>query len=197
VRFAENNEPLNPKEMRPLRKSLRRKRFNYCGSYCYFVTIVVDDRAKLFTQVVNGSNEINDAGRMVEAEWLNLQHRFEGVVFLHGHVVMSDHFHGLIEIRVPEEGATAYVSASGDRTLLNLGHVIGAFKSITSVQYIKGTKEAGWKPFKRKLWHRNYHERCIKNSIHMYFTKRYIQKNLASRQRHPSRVPVVSTDIVR
>lgn len=44
-----------------------------------------------------------------------------------------------------------------------LGEIIGAFKSITTVEYIKGVKNSGWQPFDGKLWQRNYFEHIIRN----------------------------------
>jgi len=41
--------------------------------------------------------------------------------------------------------------------------MIGAFKSITTVEYIKGVKNSGWQAFDGKLWQRNYYEHIIRN----------------------------------
>lgn len=37
-----------------------------------------------------------------------------------------------------------------------LGDVIGAFKSLTTREYINGVRNNGWQPFDRHLWQRNY-----------------------------------------
>jgi len=41
--------------------------------------------------------------------------------------------------------------------------MIGAFKSITTVEYINGVKKFDWQPFKGKLWQRDYYEHIIRN----------------------------------
>jgi putative transposase len=167
---------------------MRLKSFNYSGAHTYFITIVVENRAKLFTENVNGQNELNAAGRMVEAEWICLEERFNGLVRLHGHVVMADHFHGLIEICPPEvndglptNSNNLVTDADKANKPLHLGQIIGAFKSITTVAYIEGVQNNNWKPFKRKVWQRCYHDSIIRNGLHFHITKRYIRKNLNNR----------------
>ncbi len=66
----------------------------------------------------------------------------------------------------PEEGATTRV-ASVDKTV---GDMMGAFKSITTVEYIEGVKNSGWQPFNGKLWQRDYHEHIIRNET---FPRKY------------------------
>ncbi len=51
--------------------------------------------------------QLNDAGRMVETEWIKLHERFKSI-HLHEYVVMPNHFHGILEIVVPV-GATLVV----------------------------------------------------------------------------------------
>jgi putative transposase len=40
---------------------------------------------------------LNDAGKMVETEWLKLPERFPNTA-LHEYVVMPNHFHAILEI---------------------------------------------------------------------------------------------------
>jgi len=44
---------------------------------------------------------------------------------------------------------------------VTIGLIIDAFKSITTVKYIRGVKTLGWPPFENKFWQRNYHDRII------------------------------------
>ena len=168
---------------------MRLKGFNYSSARTYFVTIVLEDRLKLFTEIVNGQTELNAAGRMVEAEWRCLKERFKGLLRLHGHVVMADHFHGLIEICPLEEKDALPFNPNNPteeavETIIqapDLGRIIGAFKSITTVRYIEGVKNHQWKPFKRRLWQHCYHDHIIRNRLHHLITERYIRKNLRAR----------------
>lgn len=57
------------------------------------------------------------------------------------------------------------------------GQIIGAFKSITTNEYISGVKEKGWKPFDGQIWHRNYHDRIIRNEKELNNIRTYIRNN--------------------
>jgi hypothetical protein len=58
-----------------------------------------------------------------------------------------------------------------------LGDIIGAFKSITTNEYIVGVKNHNWKPFNKKLWQRNYYERIIRNEMELNAIRQYIINN--------------------
>lgn len=79
------------------RKSIRLKGYDYSQAGLYFITICVQNRQCLFGDVVNEKMILNDAGKMVENEWLKLHERFTNTE-LHEFVVMPNHFHGIIEI---------------------------------------------------------------------------------------------------
>ncbi|MBK8443154.1 MAG: hypothetical protein IPL35_06935 [Sphingobacteriales bacterium] len=55
--------------------------------------------------------------------------------------------------------------------------MVGAFKSIVTVEYIRGVKNWGWIPFNGKLWQRNYHEHIIRNEQSYQRISDYIINN--------------------
>ncbi len=55
--------------------------------------------------------------------------------------------------------------------------MMDAFKSITTVEYIRGVKTLGWKPFDGKLWQRNYWEHIIRNGNDFNRIAEYIINN--------------------
>lgn len=61
-----------------------------------------------------------------------------------------------------------------------LGHVIGAFKSLTTNAYIQGVRENGWPPFDKRVWQRNYYERIIRNERELNAIRQYIDANPAN-----------------
>jgi REP element-mobilizing transposase RayT len=63
-----------------------------------------------------------------------------------------------------------------------IGNMMDAFKSITTVEYIRGVKNLGWKPFNGKLWQRNYYEHIIRNQQSYENISNYIQNNPAKWQ---------------
>jgi len=88
------------------RRSIRLKGYDYSQAGAYFITICTQDRACLFGKVVNGEMRLNDAGRMVLAEWNMLPERFPHVV-LDAFVVMPNHVHGIVVITNPAPDDTA------------------------------------------------------------------------------------------
>lgn len=222
------------------RRSIRLKGYDYSQSGLYFITTCCQDRACLFGEIVGGSvgaslvgdlNNINDnhengrpqgyaptnpqmilndAGRMVETEWLKLTDRFPNIE-LHEYVVMPNHFHGILEIVPPDETipkrvGTPLVGVQNDKNgnpnddigngekgghkgtpqrdtqtevskNKTIGDMMDAFKSITTVEYIRGVKTLGWKPFNGKLWQRNYYEHIIRNEQSCRTISEYIIAN--------------------
>lgn len=98
------------------RRSIRLKGYDYSQAGLYFITICVQNRACLFGEIVGASlvdaqMQLNDAGMMVENEWLKLPERFKNIR-LHEYVVMPNHFHAILEI----VGATLVVAQNDDDT---------------------------------------------------------------------------------
>jgi len=109
---------------------------------------------------------LNDAGKMIETEWLKLTARFPNIE-LHEYVVMPNHFHGISQI---------VDTLSSGKTV---GDMMDAFKSITTVEYIRGVKQLRWKPFDGKLWQRNYWEHIIRDDQSYQRISDYIIDNPA------------------
>jgi len=157
------------------RRSIRLKGYDYSQAGAYFITLCTQDRACLFGKVVNGEMRLNDAGRMVLAEWNRLPERFPQVV-LDAFVVMPNHVHGILVITDPAPTVGATVGA----TLVvapTVGNIIGAFKSRVTVEYIRGVKTSGWPPFRGRLWQRNYYEHIIRNERALNAIRQYIMEN--------------------
>jgi putative transposase len=93
------------------RRSIRLKGYDYAAAGAYFVTIAAQGRACLFGQVVDGEICLNEAGRMVEHQWLTLAGRFP-TIDLDEFVVMPNHFHGIILL---EPAAYAVDGSDGNR----------------------------------------------------------------------------------
>ena len=171
------------------RRSIRLPGFDYTQTGLYFITICVQDRKCLFGEITNGPDEfdgglgmqdraptrgaptliLNDAGYMVEQEWLILPQRFPGIK-LHEYIIMPNHFHGIIEtVGAPLVGALSRIpdniptNHSGQIIpSKHIGQIIGAFKSYTTNAYIKGVKTQNWPEFEKRLWQRNYWEHIIR-----------------------------------
>ncbi len=58
------------------RKSIRLKGYDYSQAGLYFITICVQNRDSLFGEIKNDEMILNDAGKMIHAEWEKLTQRF-------------------------------------------------------------------------------------------------------------------------
>jgi REP element-mobilizing transposase RayT len=60
-----------------------------------------------------------------------------------------------------------------------LGDMVGAFKSITTNEYIKGVDKHNWPRFHKRMWQRNYYEHVIRDEADLIRIRDYIQSNPA------------------
>ena len=163
----------------PRRKPLRLKGYEYSQAGAYFITIVVQGRLCLFGDVVDGKMRLNDAGKMVRCVWDGMADRFS-FIEMDEFVVMPNHVHGVIIIH--QTPASDDTCAQNDmrattRVAHTLGDVVGAYKSLTTVECGKGVRELGWPPFEKRLWQRNYYERIIRNESELGLAREYIANN--------------------
>ncbi len=186
----------SPKQINlPQRKSIRLKGYDYSQAGLYFITICIQNREMLFGKINNDKLQLNDAGKMVAEIWNEIPNRFTNIK-LYEYVIMPNHFHCIIQI-VPV-GATLVVALNEKTVAHNknvvipnekgqpqgiaptkktVGNVIGAFKSITTNEYIRGVKNKNWYPFNKKLWQRNYWDHIIRNEKSFYNISEYIKNN--------------------
>ena len=129
----------------------------------------------LFGRVVDGEMRLNGAGEMVRRVWDGMPGRFPSIG-LDEFVVMPNHVHGVIFLRQVSatEGAPARAPTRGAPTF---GEVVGAFKSVTTVEYGRGVREAGWQRYDGRLWQRNFFERVIRNERELNLIREYIVNN--------------------
>jgi putative transposase len=173
------------------RRSIRLKGYDYSQSGFYFLTLCVEDRLHLFGRITDGAMQLNDAGQMVEKVWLDLMQRFTNIE-LHEFVVMPNHFHSILEITgdvtyipighpLSQVGNTAIVppvpDANPHLSPKTVGDIVGAFKSIATVQYIYAVKRRHWRPFNGKLFQRDYWEHIIRDERAFYRISNYIENN--------------------
>ena len=148
---------------RPVRRSARLAAFDYSTTAAYFVTAVTQHRLCVFGD--RDTAEPNAAGRIVAQQWQWLEDRFP-TIELDEFVVMPNHVHGIV-LLLP----------SGDGPARTLSDVIGAFKSLTTLEYGRGVRQCGWMPFEGKLWQRSYHEHVIRGRQDLAMIREYIVNN--------------------
>ncbi|MDR0371850.1 MAG: transposase [Prevotellaceae bacterium] len=188
------------------RRSIRLKGYDYSQAGLYFITMNVQHNQYLFGEITDEQMSLNAAGQMVADEWEKLPERFPNIE-LHEFVVMPNHFHGILEIvdtpvvDTPVVGATtvgativgaplvgarhhdmdaattSMITRATTRGAPTVGKMMDAFKSITTVEYIRGVRLSDWLPFNGKLWQRNYYEHIIRNEKSYQNIAEYIINN--------------------
>ena len=173
----------NPNDTR-LRRSIRLRGYDYSQAGAYFVTIVCQGRVCLFGDVAGEEMQLNDAGGMVQQVWQDLPDRYSGIN-MDEFIVMPNHIHGVINfvhpVGAPLVGAQGASRESNPRATTRvaptLGNVVGAFKSLTTVEYVRGVKSLGWPQFSGKLWQRNYFEHVLRSEDSLTKIRQYIRDN--------------------
>jgi putative transposase len=176
-------------QQKPRRKSIRLKGYDYSAPGYYFVTICTNDRQCLFGEIIDEGMKLNDAGRMVKSVFCEIPVFYKDIV-IDEFVVMPNHIHGIVIINYigvpPRRDACPERPGAKDwqpqgvaptDSNLSLPDVIHRFKSLTTHHYIKGVKQNNWKPFRDKLWQRNYYEHVTRNEIDLSDTREYILNN--------------------
>ncbi len=166
------------------RRSIRLKGYDYSRTGAYFVTTVTQNRLCLFGDVVGDEMHLNEAGIMAQEMWETLPHRFPGID-LDAFVIMPNHIHGIIAINEPvgasvvsaQDNSMATGERATTRVAPTLGDVMGAYKSLTTIEYARGVTTWGWQSFDRRLWQRNYYERVIRDGRELDRAREYIANN--------------------
>jgi len=172
------------------RRSIRLKDYDYSQAGAYYVTIDIQNRECFLGEIVDYEMIMNEAGKMVDEQWNALLERFPNIE-LDVYQVMPNHFHGIIVIvgailvvapdmetkNIPENGAGTRPVPTKNPTL---GNIVGAFKSITTNEYIDGVDNKNWPQFYKKLWQRNYYEHVIRDEKDLNRIRDYIQSNPAN-----------------
>lgn len=164
------------------RRSIRLRGYDYTQAGSYFVTIVAQERRRLFGEVADGIMHLSDVGRMVRGVWEAMPSHYPGVD-VDAFVVMPDHIHGIVVL------ATA---ASGRQ--LSLADVVHRFKSLTTRRYFDGVAAASWPACPGRLWHWNYYERVVRDDralqrIRAYIADNPIRWSPRSRETRPAGTP--------
>ncbi len=174
------------------RKLIRLAKYDYSGNGVYFVTICTQNRESCFGKIIDGRILLNNVGQMVDKQWQELKNRFFNIE-LDEYILMPNHIHGIIFIvGAPLVGARDVMVNIHDNDHNNciragikpaptvnstLGAMVGAFKSITTNEYINNVKNNNWSPFNGKLWQRNYYEHIIRDEKSLYKIREYIINN--------------------
>ncbi len=143
------------------RRNLRTSHHDYTSTGIYFVTICAEHRDPLF--------EIPELRQILEETWQALPKRFPGVT-LDEFVIMPDHVHFILWLDNAREDPP------------HLGDVVGAYKSLTTVAWLRQIKAAGLM-CPGRFWQGNYHDHLILDNEELKQTRQYIRTNPMRKER--------------
>ena len=146
------------------RQSLRLPDRDYTTRSAYFITIRTDKLQPLF--------EIPELRTILEETWQALPKRFPSIS-LDEFVIMSDHIHFILWLEGTGTNAPT------------LGSVVGAYKSLTSVAWIRHIEANKLMQYPGRIWHRNYYESVVRIGA-LEATRQYIRNNPKRRKERDS-----------
>ncbi|WP_129627924.1 transposase [Candidatus Oscillochloris fontis] len=157
------------------RRSIRLRGYDYTQLGSYAVTICTQDRAPILGNLNNFSVTLSPIGHIIEQCWIALPYHFPHIT-LDVHIVMPDHFHGIITINVPmAKGIASATQVSSNGTTPNsLAAIVQNFKSVSTRRVNQMQHTIG-----STLWQRNYYEHVIRSEEELVRIRQYILGNPA------------------
>lgn len=155
------------------RRSIRLRGYDYAQAGAYFITLVTQDRRRLFGRVAGGALALSEAGRIAEQEWLRTP-LVRPNVDLDAFVVMPDHMHMILAIERRAERAGQPRQGAFRSPSETVGAIVRGFKGAV-VRQIRALQAAP----DLKVWQRDYYERIIRDEAALQNIRRYIEQNPA------------------
>lgn len=164
-------------------KSNRLEDYDYSENWGYFITICCKERVEYFGEIVDGEMILNEYGKIVEEEILNIP-IFRKNVILDEYVIMPNHIHMNLflnncntnnEMFLPNISTGVvidknYFSKISPKTK-SLWNIIKLFKWHTTRKINLLWKEPYF------AWQKNYYDRIIRNENELDRIRKYIYEN--------------------
>ncbi len=155
------------------RKSLRLPEYDYSQSGAYFITICTNHGELLL--------EPKEVKELIILYLQELHKKFPNII-VDEFSIMPNHIHTILFISVGADPCVCPPNHKNkkehtDSIQQPISSIIQWFKTMTTNYYIQNVKNNGWKPFKNKLWQRNYYERIIRDEKELNGKRKYIIEN--------------------
>jgi putative transposase len=150
------------------RHALRIKDYDYSKAGAYFIMICSNKRDPLFSIYAN-------LKMIIEKQWQNLSRRYNNII-LDEHIIMPEHFHGIVFLMDIPVGATFTVARAGTRPAPTIGEIIGSFKSLCYRDWKRYCMISNPKA-PLKIWQRTYYEHIIRDEDELRSVREYIRNN--------------------
>ena len=173
------------------RQSMRWDAHDYRQPGAYFVTILTRNRACVFGTVQDDAVHLSEVGGVARDCWQAIPDHHKQVT-LDAYVIMPNHVHGLVIIQPDGEGAegagrkdtrsrvltadstrptdTAHTRRFGHSVAGSLSTIIGSYKAAVT-RYVRRSLMPDFQ------WHRNFHDRVVRNAEELERIRHYIRLN--------------------
>ncbi len=86
---------MNPRNIKPNRKSIRLPQYDYAGEGYYFVTLCAHERQNLFGNIRQEIIYLNPLGQAAKTCWQNIPRHYPEIK-LDNFIIMPNHLHGIL-----------------------------------------------------------------------------------------------------
>jgi len=154
------------------RKDTRLPDYDYTSPGAYFITVCTQSEECLFGKIVKDSVVLSKYGQIVIEEWRKTA-QMRPFVELDEHIVMPDHFHGII---IFKDMGTARRAPTAERfskpATGSLPTIIRSFKSAVTRRINILRRTPG-----KTVWQRGYYEHVIRYNEKINLVREYIANN--------------------
>ncbi|UYN89426.1 MAG: transposase [Anaerolineales bacterium] len=154
------------------RKQIRIPDFDYSSPGAYFITVCVQDRRNLLSQILDAEISLKPPGNVVLQTWMSLPVHYP-YVEVDEFVVMPNHIHGLVWIRdMQVNRVDVGAGFKPAPTRHGLSEIARGFKTFSSRKINElPTQDSKF------AWQRGFYEHVIRDEKDLYDHRLYIQEN--------------------
>lgn len=182
----------------PNRRSIRLKDYDYSAQGSYFITLVTQDRLKLFGTITEGKMILSPVGKIVAEEWIKTI-QIRPNIILGEFIVMPDHMHMILTIstKIKNSEEQEWIHPNPKSPSHTIGAIIRGFKGAATKKinlFLNSTGESQFARkesqfarkasqflptefYKNKIWQRNYYEHIIRDQKDYCRIEQYIIDN--------------------
>lgn len=161
----------------PIRKNLRLPQYDYAQNGAYFITICTHEKRCILSEIRRGGPcgrpelRLTPLGALAVSVFTEMEQKYG--VRIPAWVMMPNHVHFML---IQERAAA--------RAAPTVSAVVGAYKSIVAVRWLKRCKAQGVS--EEKLWQRGFYDHVIRDARDYEARLQYMEGNPARwAQTHP------------